>query len=170
MARMKLTARKHVHAPPCRNVVPTESHSDGQDIDYFLRTLWTVLLALGSSEHPLFIRTPRPLRGNSYLWCVRVVIYERPMINRIHHMAMWSRLLHRGGCLRLAWERQPMKHWPSCDMMRMSESKKTLNITDTRRRILAQHIFNLAWIHIYSSLRDDISQKSNLLQPKLTLP
>jgi hypothetical protein len=29
MARAKLTARKHVHVPPHRNVVPTESHSDG---------------------------------------------------------------------------------------------------------------------------------------------
>jgi hypothetical protein len=63
--------------------MPTESHSDGQNAGYFLRTLWTVLLALGSSEPPLFIRTPRLLRGNSYLWCVCVVIYERPTINRI---------------------------------------------------------------------------------------
>jgi hypothetical protein len=37
MARVKLTARKHVHAPPHRNVVPTESHSNGQDIGYILR-------------------------------------------------------------------------------------------------------------------------------------
>jgi hypothetical protein len=78
MARMKLAARKHVRAPPRRNVVPTESHRDGQDVGYFSRTLRTVLLALGSSEPPLFIGTPRLLCGNSYLWCVRVVIYERP--------------------------------------------------------------------------------------------
>jgi hypothetical protein len=48
-----------------------------------------VLLALGSSEPPLFIGTPRLLRGNSYLWHVRVVIYERPTtdrIRRIHHV------------------------------------------------------------------------------------
>jgi hypothetical protein len=83
MARMKLKARKHVRAPPHRDVVPTESHSDGQDAGYFLRTLRTVLLALGSSEPPLFIGTPRLLRGNSYLWRVRVVIYERPTTDHI---------------------------------------------------------------------------------------
>jgi hypothetical protein len=64
---MKLTARKHVYAPSHRNVVPTESHSDGQDAGYFLRTLRAVLLALGSSKPSLFIGTPRLLRGNSYL-------------------------------------------------------------------------------------------------------
>jgi hypothetical protein len=37
----------------------------------------------GSSEPPLFIGTPRLLRGNSYLWHVRVVIYERPTTDRI---------------------------------------------------------------------------------------
>jgi hypothetical protein len=63
--------------------VPTESHSDGQEASYFSRTLGTVLLALGSSEAPLFIRVPRLLRGNSYLWRVRVVIYERPTTDRI---------------------------------------------------------------------------------------
>jgi hypothetical protein len=68
MVRMKLTTRKHVRAPQCRNVVPMESHSDGQDAGYFSRTLQTVFLALGSSEPPLFIGTLRLLRGNSYLW------------------------------------------------------------------------------------------------------
>jgi hypothetical protein len=76
-------ARKHVRAPPCRNASPTESHSDGQNVGYFPRTLRTVLLALGSSEPPLFIGTPRLLHGNSYLWHVRVVIYERPTTDRI---------------------------------------------------------------------------------------
>jgi hypothetical protein len=80
MAMMKLMARKHLRAPPRRNVVPMESHSDGQDAGYFPRTLRTVLLALGSSKPPLFIGTPRLLHGNSYLWCVRVVIYERPTL------------------------------------------------------------------------------------------
>jgi hypothetical protein len=68
MVRVKLIARKHVRVPPRRDAVPTESHSDGQDAGYFPRTLQTVLLALGSSEPPLFIRTPRLLRGNSYLY------------------------------------------------------------------------------------------------------
>jgi hypothetical protein len=83
MARMKLTARKHVRALPHMNVAPTESHSDGQDAGYFLRTLRTVLLALGSSVPSLFIGTLRLLRGNSYLWHVHVVIYERPTTDRI---------------------------------------------------------------------------------------
>jgi hypothetical protein len=46
-------------------------------------TLWTAILALGSSEPPLFIGTPKLLCGNSHLWCVRVVIYERPTTDRI---------------------------------------------------------------------------------------
>jgi hypothetical protein len=86
MVRMKLTVRKHIRAPPCRNAVPTESHIDGQNVGYFPRTLWTVLLALGSSEPPLFIRTLRLLRGNSYLWRVCVMIYERPTTDRIHRI------------------------------------------------------------------------------------
>jgi hypothetical protein len=45
-----------------------------------------VLLALGSSESPLFIKTPRLLHGNSYLWRVRVVIYDRPLTDCIHHI------------------------------------------------------------------------------------
>jgi hypothetical protein len=72
--------------PPHRNDVPMVSHSDGQNVGYFLRTLQTLRLALGYSEPPLFIGTLRLLRGNTYLWHVRVVIYERPMTNRIHHI------------------------------------------------------------------------------------
>jgi hypothetical protein len=45
-----------------------------------------MLLVLGSSEPPLFIKTSRLLRGNSYLWCVRVVIYEWPTTDRIWHI------------------------------------------------------------------------------------
>jgi hypothetical protein len=79
-------ARKHVRALPRSDAVPTESHSDGQHAGYFPRILRTVLLALGSSEPPLFIGTPRLLRGNSYLWRVRVMIYERPMTDRIRRI------------------------------------------------------------------------------------
>jgi hypothetical protein len=86
MARMKLTARKHVRVPPRRNDVPMESHSDGQNAGYFSRTLRTVLLALDSNEPLLFVGTLRLLHGNSYLWCVRVVIYERPTTDRIHRI------------------------------------------------------------------------------------
>jgi hypothetical protein len=84
MARMKLTVRKHVYAPPHRNIVPMESHNDGQNTGYFVRTLRTVLLALGSSEPPLFVGTLKLLHGNSYLWHVCVVIYERTMTDRIY--------------------------------------------------------------------------------------
>jgi hypothetical protein len=45
-----------------------------------------VLLALGSSEPPLFIRILRLLHGNSYLWHVRVVIYERSTTDRIRRI------------------------------------------------------------------------------------
>jgi hypothetical protein len=45
-----------------------------------------MLLALGSSEPPLFIGTPRLLRGNSYLWRVRVMIYERPTTDHIRRI------------------------------------------------------------------------------------
>jgi hypothetical protein len=86
MTKMKLTARKHVRAPPHRNAAPTESHSDGQNIGYLTRTLWTMLIALGSSETLLFIGTLRLLRENSYLWRIRVVIYERPMTDRIRRI------------------------------------------------------------------------------------
>jgi hypothetical protein len=66
--------------------MPTESHSYGQNAGYFPRTLWIVLLALGYSEPPLFVGVPRLLCGNSYLWHVRVIIYERPTTNHIHHI------------------------------------------------------------------------------------
>jgi hypothetical protein len=66
--------------------MPTESHNDGQDAGYFSRTLRTLLLALSSSEPPLFIETPRLLHGNSYLWHVRVVIYERPTTDCIRRI------------------------------------------------------------------------------------
>jgi hypothetical protein len=82
----KLIARKHVRVPPPRNVVPTESHSNGQRVGYFLRTLRTLFLVQGYSEPPLFIGTPRLLRGNSYLWHVRVIIYERPATDHIRHI------------------------------------------------------------------------------------
>jgi hypothetical protein len=82
----KLTARKHIHTSPSRNVMPTKFHSDGQRAGYFPRYLRTLLVALGYCEPPLFIGTPRLLHMNSYLWHVRVIIYERPTIDDIHHI------------------------------------------------------------------------------------
>jgi hypothetical protein len=84
MVRMKLPVRKHVRALPRRNVVPTESHINCQNAGYILRTLRIVLLALSSSGPPLFIKTSRLLRGNSYLWHVRVVIYKRSTTDHIY--------------------------------------------------------------------------------------
>jgi hypothetical protein len=80
----KLTVRKYIQTPPRRNTVPSESHSDGQRAGYFPRTLQTQLLTLGYSEPPLFVGTPRLLHGNSYIWCVCVIIYERPTTDHIH--------------------------------------------------------------------------------------
>jgi hypothetical protein len=109
MARVKLTVRKHVHAPRRRNVVTTESHSDGQNAGYFPRTLRTVLLALGYSEPPIFFDVPRLLRGNSYLRRVWVIIYERPTtdhICRIRHVveATTPRSTFKGGMREAARE------------------------------------------------------------------
>jgi hypothetical protein len=86
---VKLTVRKHIRALPHRNAMPIESHSDGQNAGYFLRTLRTVLLALGYSEPPLFVGVLRLHHENSYVWPMHVIIYERPTtdhIRRIHHM------------------------------------------------------------------------------------
>jgi hypothetical protein len=46
----------------------------------------TVLLALHFNEPLLFIVTPRLLCGKLYLWCVRVVTYERPTTNHIRRI------------------------------------------------------------------------------------
>jgi hypothetical protein len=45
-----------------------------------------MLLALGYSEPPLFIGVPRLLHGNSYLWHVWVIIYERPTTDHIRRI------------------------------------------------------------------------------------
>jgi hypothetical protein len=86
MARAKLTVRKHIRVPPHRNAMPMESHSDGQNDGYFSWTLRTMLLALWYSEPLLFASVLRLLHGNSYLWHVRVIIYDRPMIDHIRHI------------------------------------------------------------------------------------
>jgi hypothetical protein len=86
MARAKLTARKHIHTSPDTNVMPTESHNDGQRAGYFQSTLRTLLLALGYSEPPLFIGVLRLLHRNSYIWRVHPIIYERSTTDHIHRI------------------------------------------------------------------------------------
>jgi hypothetical protein len=105
----KLIARKHVCAPLCRNAVPTESHTDGQCVGYFSRTLWTLLLVLRYSEPPLFVGVPRLLRGNSCLWHMHVIIYERPTTDHICHIrhvveASTPRWTFVGGTREATWE------------------------------------------------------------------
>jgi hypothetical protein len=68
--------------------VPAESHSNGQRTGYFSRTLRTMLLSLGYGEPPLFVETQRLLRGNTYLWHVWVVIYEKSMTDRIRRILL----------------------------------------------------------------------------------
>jgi hypothetical protein len=79
----KLMARKHIHAPPHWDVETTVSHNDDESASYFLRTMQMLLLSLGYSEPLLFIKTPRLLQGNTYLWHVLVVLYERSTADRI---------------------------------------------------------------------------------------
>jgi hypothetical protein len=63
--------------------MPTDSHNDGRRASYLLRTLQTLHLSLGFDKPTLFVGTPRLFCGNSYLWHVRVIIYERHMTGRI---------------------------------------------------------------------------------------
>jgi hypothetical protein len=126
MARVKLTARKHVRAPPRWNVVPTESHNDGQNTGYFPRTLRTVLLALGYSEPPLFIGVPRLLHENSYLWRVCVIIYERPTTNHIRcirHVveATTPRWTFEGGMREVAREALALLQYEAEEQMEQSQ-------------------------------------------------
>jgi hypothetical protein len=95
----KLTLRKLVHASSHHYAVPTESHSDVQCAGYFLRTLQTLLLALGHGKPPFFIGTPRLLRENTYLWHIRVVIYEKSTTDRIYQVieAIALRWTFKGG-------------------------------------------------------------------------
>jgi hypothetical protein len=105
----KLTARKNICMPSRRNVVPTESHNNGQRASYFLRTLQTLLLSLGYGEPPLFIWTLRFLRGNTYLGHVWVVIYEKSMTECVCYIcqvieaaAPWW--MFEGGMWDAVWE------------------------------------------------------------------
>jgi hypothetical protein len=68
-----------------------------------------VMVSMLATSRGLFIGTLRLLRGNSYLWCVCVVIYERPMTDRIrcvHQVivASTSRWTFEGGMREAARE------------------------------------------------------------------
>jgi hypothetical protein len=79
----KLTARKHIRMPTHQNVMPTETHNDGQLTGYFPSSLWLLLQSLGYGKPSLFIRTLRLLRRNTYLWHVQVVLYQTLTTDRI---------------------------------------------------------------------------------------
>jgi hypothetical protein len=139
MERMKLTARKHVHAPPRRSAMPTESHSDGQRASYFPRTLRTLLLALGYSEPPLFISIPRLLCGNSYIWPVHVIIYERATtdrICRIHQMveATTPRWTFEGGMREAAREGLALLQHEAEEQMEQSQYHHFLSHAQERAK------------------------------------
>jgi hypothetical protein len=106
--------------------VPTEFHSDGQNAGYFLRTLWTVLLALRYSEPPLFVYVPRLLHENSYLWCVCVIIYERPTTDHIHRIrhvveATTPRWTFEGGMREVAQEALALLRHEAEEQMEQSQ-------------------------------------------------
>jgi hypothetical protein len=121
MARMKLTARKHVRVPLHRDAVPTEAHSDGQEAGYFPRTLRTMLLALGSSEPPLFIGILRLRRGIWYLWRVHVVIYERSTTDHIRCIHQVVEAPAPRWTFEAGMREAAVRHWPSCIMRQMSK-------------------------------------------------
>jgi hypothetical protein len=126
MARVKLTVRKDVRVPPHRNAMPTESHSDGQNAGYFPRILWIVLLAQSYSEPQLFIGVLRLLCGNSYLWHVCVIIYERPTTDHIHHIchvveATTPRWTFEGGMREVARETLALLRHEAEEQMEQSQ-------------------------------------------------
>jgi hypothetical protein len=125
---VKLIARKHICKPPHANAVPTEFHSDGQCTGYFPRTLRTMLLALGYSEPPLLVGVPRLLHGNSYLWCVPVIIYERPTTDHIRHIrhvveATTPRWTFEGGMREVAQEALALLRHEAEEQMEQSQDR-----------------------------------------------
>jgi hypothetical protein len=89
-------------------------------------TLRIMLLSLGYSEPPLFVDVLRLLRRNSYLWHVRVIIYERSMIDRIHrihHMveATTLRWTFKGGMREAAREALALLRHEAEEQMEQSQ-------------------------------------------------
>jgi hypothetical protein len=114
--------------------VPMESHSDGQNARYFLRTLRTILLALGYSEPLLFIGVPRLLRGNSYLWRVHVIISKRSTTDHIHRIrhvvkATTTRWMFEGGMREAAREALVLLRHEAEEQMEQSQYHHFLSRT-----------------------------------------
>jgi hypothetical protein len=85
-----------------------------------------VFLTLGYSESPLFVGVLRLLRGNSYLWRVHVIIYERPTtdhIHRIHHVieATTLRWTFKGGMREAAREALALLRHEAEEQMEQSQ-------------------------------------------------
>jgi hypothetical protein len=121
MARAKLTAKKHIRAPTHWNVMPIESHSDGQRASYFPRTLRTVLLALGYSE-PHFFSVSRGYFVGTHTFGMCMWSSTRGLRPIIFVASVtWSRLPHQGGRLREAWDRPHEKLWRCYDMKRRNK-------------------------------------------------
>jgi hypothetical protein len=141
----KLIVWKHVHAPPRRNAVRTESHSDGQRAGYFPRNPRTLLLALGYSEPQLFVVSHGCFMG-THTFGVCVWSSMRGLWPIIFTAsAMWLRLPHRGGCSREAWERLHEKLWRFCDIKR--RNKWSNRSTTTSRTVPEKEL--KPWCHTW---------------------
>jgi hypothetical protein len=64
---------------------PQEAHYDGKNVGYFLRTLKRMLSVFGYHNAPLYLGKQTPLRSKGYMWEMHVVLYEKPMTDRICH-------------------------------------------------------------------------------------
>jgi hypothetical protein len=142
MAMVKLTARKHVCAPPHRNVVPAESHNDGHNAGYFPRTLRTVLLALGiASSHFLSVSWGCFVGTHTFGVCMWSSMRgQRPII--FAASVTWSRLPHWGGRSREAWEWPHEKLWHCYDM---KQRNKWSNHSTTTSRAAPEKELKLWW-------------------------
>jgi hypothetical protein len=142
MARVKLIVRKHVHEPRRRNVVTTESHSDGQNAGYFLSTLRTVLLALGYSEPPIFSMFQGCFVGtHTFGVCPWSSMRgQQPII--FAASVTWSRLPHQGRRSREAWERLHEKLWCCYDMKRRN---KWSSCSTTTSQAMPKKELKLSW-------------------------
>jgi hypothetical protein len=97
MAHCKTTASKKVVFEPLdilesmRQLLerPQETHCDGKNAGYFLRTLKWMPAVLGYHDAPLYFGKQTPLGSRGCMQKVHVVLYEKPMtdgICRIHHI------------------------------------------------------------------------------------